>query len=59
MCAYPILNFQSCYPKHIYFLFGIALIIIKPDKNNQNNIVSDQLASEKPTDHNQQCFMHC
>ena len=32
MCAYPILNFQTCYPKHIYLLFGITFIILKPDK---------------------------
>ena len=23
MCAYPTSNFETCYPKHTYFLYGI------------------------------------
>ena len=24
VCAYPTYNFQICYPKHTYFLFGLT-----------------------------------
>ena len=37
VCAYPTLYFQTCYPKHTYFLFGLICVLVA-EMNHPNEL---------------------